>query len=39
MLGHIDSASKHVQKRKEKMTKCSLKATEFLLNADGHVLT
>ena len=24
---------------KEKVTNCSLKTTEFLLNADGHVLT
>ena len=29
----------YVKKVRKKVTKCSLKTTELLLNADGHVLT
>ena len=39
MLGCCFSFEAYAKKVREKATKCSLKITEVLLGADGHVLT
>ena len=39
MLGCRFSFEAYAKDVREKMTKCSLKTTEVLLDADGHMLT
>ena len=39
MLGFRFSFEVYAKNVREKATKCSLKTTEVLLDADGHVLT
>ena len=39
MVGCRFTFEAHVKKVQEKATKCSLKTTEVLLDADGYVLT
>ena len=39
MLGYRFNFEAYVKNVREQATKCFLKATEVLLDADGHVLT